>query len=107
MRRRSHWRRYLELIFLKQLPALARRVLPRHVSLPTKAVTEQLSLSGHANVRIGARLFGWLRPAAHYSQANLIYYDMITSRPPAGAGPGGNKMAPETAIGSPEGLVER
>jgi len=31
----------------------------------------------------------------------------ITSRPPAGAGPGGMKMAPETAIGSPEGLVER
>jgi len=31
----------------------------------------------------------------------------ITSRPPAGAGPGGMKMAPETAIGSPESPVER
>src|SRR5262249_17066210 len=31
----------------------------------------------------------------------------ITSRPPTAAGPGGMKMAPETAIGSPEGLVER
>ena len=28
-------------------------------------------------------------------------------RPPAGAGPDGKKIAPETGIGSPLGLVER
>ena len=31
----------------------------------------------------------------------------ITLRPPAGAGPGGMKIAPETAIGSPFSPVER
>ncbi|HEX5931339.1 MAG TPA: hypothetical protein VFY74_06265 [Methyloceanibacter sp.] len=31
----------------------------------------------------------------------------ITSRPSSGAGPGGMKMAPETAIGSPFSPVER
>ena len=31
----------------------------------------------------------------------------ITLRPPGGGGPGGMKMAPETAIGSPLRPVER
>ena len=31
----------------------------------------------------------------------------ITLRPPAGAGPGGMKMAPETAMGSPFNPVDR